>query len=87
MINDGYYVIEYNYKDTRGHIRTKRLMRGTFDLVVPIYKDIAKMVKEKNVHRPIARPRFIKVKGSIENEIDFKEEYEEWRNLKLSTKK
>lgn len=87
MINDGYYVVEYNYKDRRGHIRTKRLMRGTFDLIIPIYKDIVKMVKEKDIHRPVAKPRFIKIKGGIENEFNFKEEYEEWQSLKSNTKK
>ena len=43
MVNDGFYAIEYFYKDTRGHIRTKRCMRGTFELLIPVYKDIIKL--------------------------------------------
>ena len=87
MINDGYYVVEYNYKDRRGYIRTKRLMRGTFDLVVPVYKELAKMVKEKHIHRPIRKPRLIKCKDENELEIDFKEELKEWQSLKSNIKK
>lgn len=88
MLKGGYYVVEYNYKDTRGHIRSKRLMRGTFDLVLPIYKELAKLVKANDKHKPIAKPRLIGVHwGNSEEELDFKKELEEWRSLKSDIKK
>ena len=42
MIGYGYYIIEYNYKDKRGHVRTRREMRGTFELT---YKYIKNYIK------------------------------------------
>lgn len=86
MVFGGFYIIEYNYKDRRGAIRTKRLMRGNFELVVEVYKDLKKLLKNKDIHRPIKRPRLIKLKEGIEEEIDFKEEFNEWKNFKNSIK-
>lgn len=87
MMNDGYYIVEYNYKDVRGHIRSRRLMRGTFDLVVVVYNDLNKLIAEKDVHRPVSKLRLLKSKGGSEEELDFNKELEEWRNLKSDTKK
>ena len=87
MINDGFYAIEYYYKDTRGHVRTRKFMRGTFDLIVPVYKDLVRQVKQKDIHAPIKKPKFLKIKAGIENEISFKKEYEEWQSMKSNIKK
>ena len=88
MIDAGYYIIEYNYKDKLGHIRTKREMRGTFDLILEVHKKLTKMIKNKDPKAPIIKPRFLQVTAKDgEMEIDFKEELEKWQNMKLSTKK
>lgn len=87
MMDIGYFIVEYSYKDRRGHIRTRRLMRGTFELLIPIYKDLVEMVKNKDVHRPISKPRFIIVKDGVEQEFNFKEELKKWQSMKSNTKK
>lgn len=88
MIGGGYYIVEYNYKDKLGHIRTKREMRGSFELALEVYRDLIKMAKEKSPKAPIQKPRVLQANwGGSELEIDFKKELEEWRNMKLNTKK
>ena len=59
MIGAGYYIIEYNYKDKRGYIRTKRVMRGSFELALEVYRDLIKMAKEKRPKAPIQKPRVL----------------------------
>ena len=88
MIGGGYYIVEYNYKDKVGHIRTKREMRGTFDLTLEVYKHLSKLYKEKDPKAPIRNPRLLQYCwGGNEKEISFKEELEEWRKLKGQQKK
>ena len=83
----GYYMIEYNYRDKRGHLLTRKLMRGTFDLIVKAYKELMQLVKDKDRKAPIKKPYVYKVVKGENIRIDFKEEYEKWRNSKLNTKK
>ena len=80
----GYYILEYCFRDTRGHLITRRLMRGTFELVIPIYKELARKHKNKDVHRPVLRPRLVKVTSTgDEIDINYKEELESWQNKKI----
>ena len=87
MVGNGYYVWEYNYRDKRGHILTKREMRGTFGLTIKVYKDIKDKIKNKDPKAPIRKPRLLQCQNGIETEIDFKKELEEWRSLKSNIKK
>lgn len=88
MIGYGYYIIEYNYKDKRGHVRTRREMRGTFELTYKVYQKLYKMVKDKDPKAPIRNPRLLQVNWDEgEREISFKKELQEWRNMKSNTKK
>ena len=87
MVDDGFYVITYQYIDTRGHYRNIRKMRGTFKLILKLYKELIKMKKDGDHKAPIEKPTFWKIKNGIEYKIDFKKELEEWRSLKSNTKK
>lgn len=77
--NRYWYIIEYHWRDKRGSMRTKREMRGTFELILEVYKKLSKMVKEKDPKAPVLKPLFIKVGPEGEKVIEFKEEYENWK--------
>ena len=81
MVEDNryWYIIEYYWRDKRGSLRTKREMRGTFELILDVWEKLAKMVKENDPKAPVYKPRFIKVGPKGENIMDFKEEYENWK--------
>lgn len=82
MFGNGYYIVEYNYRDKRGHLLTRREMRGTFDLVIKVYKELSKKVKDNDPKAPIKSPRLLYVVDGLEREIKYKEELKRWQNSK-----
>lgn len=86
MIGKGIYVIEYYYKDARGHCLTKRETRGTFDLVIELYDKLHKMMENNEKKAPDGEPKLYQVVDGYNKSISYKKEYEEWKGMKSSTK-
>lgn len=77
-----YYIVEYNYRDKRGHLLTRREMRGTFELADKIYSELIAKTGNKEPKAPIEIPRFISVVDDLEIEVNYEEE-----KIKMSRKK
>ena len=81
MVDQGYYVVEFYYKDKRGHILTGRKTRGRFELMIDTYKDLIGLMGTSDRKAPLEKPRLVQIVDGMEVEIDFDKELKEWQRL------
>ena len=82
MINKGSYVVEYFYRDARGHCLTKSETRGTFDLVIKLYDKLHEMMRNNDKKAPEEEPKLYQIIDGYNKPISFKKELEEWQSMK-----